>query len=346
MSSAYVLSISSVGPPVDPFVQSQSLPAEVSLQIFSYLPYQTLLTCALVSHRWMALSNDQNIWKSLCNARRWFWRQPSRPLEFQAHPRADDFLHDSDDEGMGDSDEEDEDGSLINSVEAAKAELTQMHAELDSGFASMSFTGMSFLLAASTSSRDSVEPSAKGRSSAQSRARARHSAPSVLKSLGPSSFLAPNYKLLHQTHIRLHNRFLSSSYRLSALQTRGAPTNAHTNTIYCLQLYTYPTTGVQVLFTGSRDRTVREWNLTTGLVERVISNVHTSSILSICVHNGFLASAGSDRRVAVWNLEKNSLVKIIYDHEDSVLCVRFDDERLVSCSKGGFNACIYFLSLI
>ena len=72
-------------------------------------------------------------------------------------------------------------------------------------------------------------------------------------------------------------------------------------------------------------------------MERVIIGVHTSSVLSICVYNGFVASAGSDRRVAMWDLEKNKLVKIICDHEDSVLCVRFDDERLVSCSKGGWG---------
>lgn len=163
----------------------------------------------------------------------------------------------------------------------------------------------------------------------------RHSAPSILPSL--TSFHKANYKLLHQTHIRLQNRYLSSSYRLSALQTRGGPTNAHTNTIYCLQLYTYSDTGVQVLFTGSRDRTIREWNLTTGTVTRVINGVHEGSVLSICVHGGYVASAGSDRKVAVWNLEENKLVKVIGDHEDSVLCVRFNDERLVSCSKGGFS---------
>jgi len=236
---------------------------------------------------------------------------------------------------MGDSDEDDHSEIIIDDVEAAKAELTLMHAELDSGFASTSFTSVdppvldTFL--APIKPRN-IFPSRAADKWARGRASARHSAPSVLKTLGPTSFIKPNYKLLHQTRTRLHNRFLSSSYRLSALQTRGAPPNAHTNTIYCLQLYAYPS-GLQVLFTGSRDKTIREWNLTTGMVERVISGVHSSSVLSICVHNGFVASAGSDRKVAVWNLEGNNLVKVICDHEDSVLCVRFDDERLVSCSK-------------
>jgi WD40 repeat protein len=143
----------------------------------------------------------------------------------------------------------------------------------------------------------------------------------------------PNYKLLHLTRTRLRHRFLSGSYRLSTLQSRGSPTS-HTNTIYCLQLYTYPETGIQVLFTGSKDRTIKEWDLATGAVRRTIEGVHEGSVLSICVYGDYLASAGSDSNVVVWDLVENKMVKVIDDHEDSVLCVRFDDARLVSCSKG------------
>jgi len=69
-------------------------------------------------------------------------------------------------------------------------------------------------------------------------------------------------------------------------------------------------------------------------VERVLSGLHECSVLSICVSGGYVASGGSDRRVVVWDLEADRLVKVICDHEDSVLCVRFDEEKLVSCSKG------------
>ncbi|KAJ7193832.1 WD40 repeat-like protein [Mycena pura] len=288
-----------------------SLPAEVSLQIFSHLPAQTLLTCGLVCRRWRALANDQEVWKKLCAVEGWAWTQPSRTHPFDASRSRRETW--DDDEGMGDSDEEED----LDSVDTAKAEWAMMQAELDWGIASMSLA----------SPRASALPCSRSKS----RSRTRHnSAPPVLSD---STFLRPDYKCLYQTHTRLGNRVRTGSYRLSAIQTRGGPTNAHTTTIYCLQLYTYPATGVQVLFTGSRDRTVREWNLTTGLVERVIAGVHASSVLSICVHGGFIASAGSDRRVAVWDLAQNALVKIIADHEDSVLCVRMDGTRLVSCSK-------------
>jgi WD40 repeat protein len=144
----------------------------------------------------------------------------------------------------------------------------------------------------------------------------------------------PNYKLLHLTYTRLQHRFLSGSYRLSTLQSRGTP-GSHTNTIYCLQLYTYPSTGNQVLFTGSKDRTIKEWDLATGTVLRTIEGIHEGSVLSMCVYGDYLASAGSDSNVIVWDLVQGKVVKIIDDHEDSVLCVRYDDVRLVSCSKGG-----------
>ena len=104
--------------------------------------------------------------------------------------------------------------------------------------------------------------------------------------------------------------------------------------IYCLQLYTHPKTGNQVLFTGSKDHTIKEWDLATGAILCTIEGVHEGSILSICVDGDYLASAGSDSNVAVWDLMENKVVKVIDDHEDSVLCVRFDDTCLVSCSKG------------
>lgn len=314
----------------------------MALQIFSYLSAPTLLLCAEVSQRWQALADDQTLWKAICATRGWTWRHvpralpPSLPL---AHLQRGVEWGDSDDEGMGDSDEEDEEED---GVEAAKAELTLMQAELDSGFASMSLSGYDSSPTATPNRKELSSPISPRPSLSRNRY---FSAPSVLNSLLHDAPPRPDYKRLHQTHVKLQTRIRTGSYRLSSLQTRGTPPDAHTNTIYCLQLYTYPETGRQVVFTGSRDRTVREWNIATGAVERVISGVHQSSVLSICVGQGYIASAGSDRQVAVWDLERNKLVKVLNDHEDSVLCVRFDKERLVSCSKGAFICLIFWKSL-
>ncbi|THH11567.1 hypothetical protein EW146_g8004 [Bondarzewia mesenterica] len=301
------------------------LPTEVALHIFSFLSWKTLLQCALVSHRWQALSNDNSLWRRLCNGRGWLWKEPS-PFNRVERLSTGILLQDeTDDEGMGDEEEATETSSIL--------EINH-----DSGFASMQMDEASDIFTEPTSPTSSLNQSSPRDRFPElcpptfgQRTRTRHSTPATL--LFPyQTRLRPDYKLLHQTHTRLQHRFLSGSYRLSSLQTRGTP-NSHTNTIYCLQLYTYPETGTQVLFTGSKDWTIKEWNLTTGVVQRIIEGVHEGSVLSICVHNGYLASAGSDRKVAIWDLKQDKLVKVIQDHEDSVLCIRFDDKRLVSCSK-------------
>ncbi|KAF9532902.1 WD40-repeat-containing domain protein [Crepidotus variabilis] len=334
----------------------RSLPTEISLQIFSYLPFQTLVTCALVSRRWRDLADDQSLWRSLCEERGWKWRS-LRTNASNASEQDSGEADDSDDEGMGDSgdesEEEEEQFVIIDSLAAAKAELAAMHAELDSGFVSMSSISSGSLPSPTTPRRTlyfgdpQLLPSSSRNSLIKPRgSQFRHSPPSMLKSRHePAAYMKPNYKLLHQSHVKLRNRFIRSNYRLSPLQTRGAPSNAHTSTVYCLQLYTYPETGKQVLFTGSRDKTIREWNLETGMVERIFSGVHTGSVLSLCADGGYLASAGSDRQVGVWRLDTAELVKTICDHEDSVLCVRFNSTILVSCSKDRTVRTYFFPSL-
>lgn len=292
------------------------LPSEVALHIFSYLPSKILLRCGLVSRRWRTLADDYSLWKRLCTAKGWHWKNsPSRPNS--EHFTTPSTQHDTDDEGMGDEELEVVPQSFSDALD-------------DSGFASGLASFFEDL------SDDLPHPlSGIPKPAVQSRSLTveSHSTASDSQAVAQSTqHLRPNYKLLHLTCTRLQHRFFSGSYRLSTLQSRGTP-GSHTNTIYCLQLYTYPGTGNQVLFTGSKDRTIKEWDLSTGAVLRTIEGIHEGSVLSICVYGNYLASAGSDSNVVLWDLVQNKMAKIMDDHEDSVLCVRFDDTRLVSCSK-------------
>ncbi|KAI9460025.1 WD40 repeat-like protein [Russula earlei] len=301
------------------------LPTELALHIFSYLPSKTLLQCGLVSRRWRTLADDYTLWKRLCTTKGWYWKNPpSRP--YLQYPSSQSVQHDTDDEGMGDEEIEMPPDMYPRIVE-------------DSGFASDDpweewSTAAPSLQGFVTRYQSSTGPARRTGSCGRIGARklaARLPSPSA-SATQSAQHQRPNYKLLHLTRTRLQHRFLSGSYRLSTLLSRGTP-GSHANTIYCLQLYTYLGTGNQVLFTGSKDRTIKEWDLTTGAVLRTIQGVHEGSVLSICVHGDYLASAGSDSNVVVWDLVQNRVVKVIDDHEDSVLCVRFDDARLVSCSK-------------
>lgn len=284
----------------------QQLPAETALHIFSYLDYLELLQCSAVCKRWHALASDDSLWKTLCNEQGWLWRDPSDPYATPPVVGANvDCL--GDDEGMGEEVEE-EDSDSDDEMDLDDDELSELseppeELEDDSTY---------------TASQPSVKPSG------------------YTLSHTPLS-TPPNHKLLHLTQSRIRCRIYTSNYRLHALQTRGAPDNSHCSTIYCIQLYTDPHTGLQTLFSGSKDRTVREWDLSTGTVKRVLSGVHESSVLSLCAAEGYIASGGSDKKVAVFSLDANTnattLVGILQDHQDGVLGVRFMRDRLVSCSK-------------
>ncbi|TFK54634.1 WD40 repeat-like protein [Heliocybe sulcata] len=325
------------------------LPTEVALQILSHLSWQSLISCSTVNRKWHVLAIDPALWRPLCQLKGWEWNVShirSREFELDKMSIVDD-PEDSDDEGMGDE-------------EDAHASTSLIAPRDDSGYMTVSSSGW-FSFASrgpSTPSRttllspalpsDSSASKSPSRTPRKSKALARHSAPAILPAVDPcSSSRQYDYKLLYLTHVRLQNRVRDSSYRLSFLQSRpnlspltigGPSTVGHNNTIYCLQLYTYPETGEQVLFTGSKDRTIREWCVGKederyGNVKRVIEGLHESSVLSLCVGHGYIASGSSDHRVGLWDLERGELCGALLDHEDSVLCVRFDGTRLVSCSK-------------
>lgn len=184
----------------------------------------------------------------------------------------------------------------------------------------------------------------------------RRSAPAVLPS--PTPHALPNYKLLYQTRTILRNRLRHSAFRFTTLPgvsaTQQSPQGlesvplGHTSTIYALCLLSDPETSIPTLFTSSRDLTILQWDLSsTASPTKVFKGAHVGSVLSICVaaSHGLLISGGSDGRVVIWSLRTGLPIKILRGtdgHSDSVLCVRCDDKRIVSCSKGSsyyINAC-------
>ena len=106
------------------------------------------------------------------------------------------------------------------------------------------------------------------------------------------------------------------------------------------------------ILSGSRDMTIRLWTLSTSRprVVKVFQNGHEGSVLSIYTYRVPLAcpeadksrsklmavSGGNDGTICLWDIEAESRdpIKIINAHDDAVLCVRGDSQRVVSCSRG------------
>jgi hypothetical protein len=121
------------------------------------------------------------------------------------------------------------------------------------------------------------------------------------------------------------------------------------------------------VLSGSRDKTIRLWDLDTLRVVKIYQSDpttnqgHTNSVLTLharvvpaltdgsgvaggaglggvagkCVK---MISGGSDGRLVIWDVLTGKILGQIQAHDrgESVLCVRFDEKRIVSCSKGKF----------
>ncbi|KAF8559752.1 WD40 repeat-like protein [Imleria badia] len=347
-----------------------SLPPELALQIFTLLPATALLNCTLICKRWNLLASDQTLWRNLCHARGWEWRpqliSPSpRQSEAVIHPSTSGTAREDrdEDEGMGDEEEGEDEGSVVDAEEVTH--IPNGNVGPDHEFVSMNLSlqdhdfqnliGQFVPIPSPTT----LMPISRTNSSATTMIRTlsqHHASPSSSRA---GITLTVDYKLLHQTHTLLRSRVRHGAYRLRTLP--GAEGGGHTAAVYCLALWSYNSAygPLQVLFTGSKDRTVREWDLNTNKIRRRVVGMHASSVLSLCVtatavrmpedstsgsvdlakegyktsEAGILVSGGSDCRVVVWDLAKFKLIKVLKDHQDSVLCVRTDSGRLVSCSK-------------
>jgi hypothetical protein len=296
------------------------------LHVFSYLPIDALLVASFINRQWNLLANDQSLWKGLCRANKWEWKTPYRdtlgrntlniPREFHAPPV---------DEGFGD-DEPEIDASGSSVVSCSSHPLGAKPALNDPDTESVALARRLAL---------------------------RHSSPAVLGST-PRSLSTPDYKALYRTRTILRRRLRMSNYRLTALHDPahaplsiniGAePPSGHTSTIYSLCLASDPCTSEPTLYTASRDQRILQWDMSSSPYSRsspvmVFQGEHVGSVLSICIStvHGFLISGGSDGRIVVWSLRTAARVQVLEGndgHYDSVLCVRCDEKRIVSCSKG------------
>jgi WD40 repeat protein len=208
----------------------------------------------------------------------------------------------------------------------------------------------------------------------------------------PSSIPLVNYKHLYLTHSIISKRIRHPTEdqrpmivdAISSIEAGGL--SGHTEAIYSLTLFRRPmnfnlkscsgcsddtyrllrddgrdigdleVSGRDWLLTGSRDRTLRLWQLDhpKPRVVKVFMGAHEGSVLSAFVvkikatagstnHSRtdvtqeklMAITGGSDGKICSWDLEGDGTAeKEVLAHQNSVMCVKGDDERIVSCSKG------------
>ena len=139
---------------------------------------------------------------------------------------------------------------------------------------------------------------------------------------------------LYKQRRRLESNWDAGKYKMFRLPHPAHPDDGHKECVYTIQH------SGSHLVSGSRDKTIRCWNLDSQELRIPPLVGHEASVLCLQFDeregdkHDIIVSGGSDNYVIVWRFSNGKLLhKMTAPHTESVLNLRFDDRYLVTCSK-------------
>ncbi|KAL9054380.1 MAG: hypothetical protein Q9162_004182 [Coniocarpon cinnabarinum] len=141
-----------------------------------------------------------------------------------------------------------------------------------------------------------------------------------------------NWQYLYTQRRRLERNWYAGKFINFRLPHIDFPEETHTQCVYTVQF------SGNHLVSGSRDKSVRVWDLRTQRLRLPPLEGHTGSVLCLQFderpEQDIIVSGGSDADVIIWRFSDGALLKRMTGaHTESVLNLRFDETYLVTCSK-------------
>ena len=336
----------------------EKLPPEVTAQIFEHLDAPTLLTASLASQTWRGRILDSELWKRLFAGQGWGTdaRQLKAYNEFQEHMKSRKgktrVLEDSGGQPQlkkrATADLMDSRGRLSADVSHWREQHGRVEADTD----------------AQSQSSDQEMPDVTSSQSSPSRPNKRHSRDSgdemdglqlnsstlaQVSRLRSASDMAQrikprltipdpkgnerlNWAFLYKQRQRLEENWTKGRFVNFQLPDPAYPHEAHTECVYTIQFVG------KWLVSGSRDKTLRVWDLETRRLRGRPLTGHSQSVLCLqfdpSPEEDIIISGSSDASVIMWKFSTGQkLHEIPSAHDESVLNLRFDHRYLVTCSK-------------
>ncbi|KAL5606907.1 hypothetical protein BROUX41_003283 [Berkeleyomyces rouxiae] len=319
----------------------QYLPAEVCLKILSFLDVRSVIHFSCTCRTWHHLSLDSRLWRQLYHLEGWSISQselirlerwanssqlnsnaidfqffsPSKPVSLPSAPR--------------DNDVEMIDSSSSAAPNAPHSVDTSMS---EPRAASKGSSGLTSPVPAALTSSKPAD------SDFDLLDRPTVPDPNEIPKLSLWSFnryndqFRINWKYIYTLRRRLEKNWSRGRYLNFQFPHPKHPEEAHRECVYSLQFSNHH------LVSGSRDRTIRIWDMKTHRLVRPPLVGHTGSVLCLQYDSSpeedVIISGSSDSDVIVWRFSTGEIIqKLTAAHHESVLNLRFNKNVLVTCSK-------------
>ncbi|KAL4891872.1 WD40-repeat-containing domain protein [Aspergillus ambiguus] len=328
------------------------LPPEITFEIFCYLDHRTLLTASLASRAWRERILDPRLWRELYVREGWrvdidtvrayeeeHSRLPSSPQSRKSRSR-----HADTDLG----EPKHKKRVPLSWLDSRATESLENHAvawddeqQLRGAPAEADPEGDHLMSDASnvaTAGSQISAPSSRRMSDRTNRCkpnRQRSSTQSPSSQLllrMPNGTAKINWLHLYHQRRRLEENWAKGRFSNFQLPHPAHMDECHRDFVYCIQF-----TG-KWLVSGSRDTTIRVWDLETQRLCRPPLVGHTRSVLCLqfdpAPEEDLIISGGSDMNVIMWRFSTGEKIhEIKRAHDDSVLNLKYDHRYLITSSK-------------
>ena len=291
------------------------LPPEIAIYLLCFLDLSSIIACQSVSRGWNILANDGAIWRELFYRRQGWGINLERAIA-RGRPYT---VSDGSSDG------------LDSSTPPPDSPVGRHFARRFYNQPTPSSTGLR------TDNLDALTRSAVPKHSpphTQSPWSPEHPTDSFLPS--PASVHAP----LSLPWRELYERRAALDARWTSVTPNPRYLKGHADSVYCLEFDS------QRIITGSRDQTIKAWDIRTGCCLGTFRG-HHGSVLCLKFEKdwdirgdkkeGFMVSGSSDRKAFVWDIwigEGGKLCArvraVLKGHLDGVLDLRVDDQWIVS----------------
>ena len=304
----------------------QILPNEVVLQIFSYLSPRDLLITSTVSQEWRLLSQDEEVWHR-CFLREGWAMDRTRITDFEN-------LVQQRGVRIANGGTKNKDRPLLERRESKKRKTEEAFSEGEGAAPGPYDTdGMEGVELIPADARNDPQPMCKDSVVSESTSMGRSQfklAPTLFRS-GPDAHKL-SWSYIYKQRRRLEANWDNGLYQMFQLPHRDHPEEGHEECVYTIQHTT------KHLVSGSRDQTIRVWDLDTNRLKYPPLKGHHASVLCLqfdeCPEHDIIISGGSDSHIIIWKFSTGEMIKKLADaHREPVLNLRFDHRYIVSCSK-------------